>query len=371
MIVVFPVGPLPAAVSHVAHTLPPKPLVPVLAGIFIDATRDGATLRTFDHHASSWATVPDADVAEPGSVLVSGRTLAEMVRRFPNQPVQMSADEHGAHVQIRCGTMRARLLGMPVEEYPAPPPQPDPVGTVEADDLARIVASAAAAASDNDATPSICNVRITVDGQGRLCFTSTDRYRMFRGSVPWKRVKGFEGELCVPASRLHQLVKGMVGEVAIGVSDASVGLDTGRAAVTIPRHDAEYPKVDALFPGSETVKTWAVVDREALIDAVLRVGVLAEKGRPCRVAFSDGQVTLSTQESQDNTGMDSLPCEIEGPDMVGNFNPQFLLTCLGSFRESRVCFGFTKALAPVLIEGASGDDGDPVQCLLMPVRLVE
>ena len=69
----------------------------------------------------------EADVEEEGTVLVSGRLLADISRALPNRPVEISTD--GVRVTVVCGSSRFTLHTMPVEEYPALPAMPDASGT--------------------------------------------------------------------------------------------------------------------------------------------------------------------------------------------------------------------------------------------------
>src|SRR5690606_3346193 len=75
-----------------------------------------------------------AAVAEPGTVLVSGRLLAECSRALPGKPVDVVLD--GTRVNVTCGSSRFTLLTMPVEDYPALPEMPAHAGSVDADAFA-------------------------------------------------------------------------------------------------------------------------------------------------------------------------------------------------------------------------------------------
>ena len=77
---------LAEAVSWVARGLPARPPVPVLSGILLVADAEGTvTLSAFDYEVSAKITIA-ADVAEPGTVLVLGRLLADISRNLPARP---------------------------------------------------------------------------------------------------------------------------------------------------------------------------------------------------------------------------------------------------------------------------------------------
>ncbi len=122
------------AVAWAARSLPTRPPLPVLAGLLIDAEDGGLTLSSFDYEVSARVEVP-ADVSEPGSILVSGRLLADITRSLPDRPVEMATEESERKAQLVCGTSKFSLQTLPREDYPSLPTMPDAAGTLPGDRL--------------------------------------------------------------------------------------------------------------------------------------------------------------------------------------------------------------------------------------------
>src|SRR6201982_369822 len=101
------------AVAWTARALPARPTAPVLAGMRLHAGAD-LTLSTFDYEVSAQATVP-VITDEEGTILVSGRLLAEIVRSLPARPVQLVTD--GPRATLKCGTATFTLLLTPAQHY--------------------------------------------------------------------------------------------------------------------------------------------------------------------------------------------------------------------------------------------------------------
>jgi DNA polymerase-3 subunit beta len=126
------------AVAWVARGLPNRPPVPVLSGVLIEADRAGTiTLSAFDYEVSAKVTVA-ADVDEGGTVLVTGRLLAEISRALPSRPVDVTTE--GNKVTVTCGTSRFSLLMMQADDYPTLPASPQPSGTIAGDVFTQAVA---------------------------------------------------------------------------------------------------------------------------------------------------------------------------------------------------------------------------------------
>ncbi|MFB7075509.1 DNA polymerase III subunit beta, partial [Streptomyces sp. NPDC056290] len=109
---------LAEAVAWAARSLPARPPAPVLAGLLLKAENGQLSLSSFDYEVSARVSV-EAEVEEEGTVLVSGRLLADISRALPNRPVEISTD--GVRATVVCGSSRFTLHTLPVEEYPALP----------------------------------------------------------------------------------------------------------------------------------------------------------------------------------------------------------------------------------------------------------
>src|SRR3712207_7894601 len=118
------------AVAWTARSLPPRPSVPVLAGILLEVDGSQLSVSGFDYEVSARAEV-DVQASESGRTLVPGRLLAEITRALPPHPVDIRAE--GPRLAITCGNARFSLPTLPVEDYPSLPSMPSAAGVVDSD----------------------------------------------------------------------------------------------------------------------------------------------------------------------------------------------------------------------------------------------
>ena len=78
------------AVAWVARTLPTRPTVPVLAGVLLTGSDDGLTISGFDYEVSAEVRLA-AEIASPGTALVSGRLLSDITKALPNTPNRLQS----------------------------------------------------------------------------------------------------------------------------------------------------------------------------------------------------------------------------------------------------------------------------------------
>jgi len=361
------------AVTWTARSLPTRPPVPVLAGVRIEADTTGTVqLSSFDYEVSARAQLP-ADVSEPGTVLVSGRLLAEICRALPAKPVDVVLD--GTKVQVTCGASRFTLLTMPVEDYPNLPTMPELTGTVDGDELTHAVAQVSVAASRDDTLPLLTGVRVEIEGE-KVTLLATDRYRLALREMTWKPANpGIEAVALVRARTLSDAAKslGGAGSVSVALSTGGgvdlIGFEAAGRQTTSLLVDGDYPPVRRLFPDETPIH--AIVNTQSLTDAAKRVALVAERNTPIRLTFSEGQVVLDAGQGDDAQASEALEAVLVGDDISVAFNPHFLADGLGALDTTFVRLSFTHPNKPVEFTGQEsleGDDLKDYRYLLVPIR---
>ncbi|PFG34738.1 DNA polymerase III subunit beta [Sanguibacter antarcticus] len=364
---------LAEAVTWTARTLPTRPPAPVLAGVKIEASADGVLgLSSFDYEVSARSEIP-AEVTEPGTVLVSGRLLAEISRSLPGKPVDFSVE--GSKVTVVCGASRFTLLTMPVEDYPTLPTMPDIAGTVAGDELTHAVAQVTVAASRDDTLPLLTGVRVEIEGE-RITLLATDRYRLALREMTWKPASpDFSTVALVRARTLSDAAKSLGGSGSVNVALSTgagvdlVGFEAGGRHTTSLLIDGDYPHVRRLFPDETPIH--AVVSTQGLINASKRVALVAERNTSIRLSFTEGQVVLDAGQGDDAQASEALEAVLVGEDISVAFNPQFLLDGLGALGTDFTRLSFTHPNKPVEFTGQStleGEDSSHYRYLLVPIR---
>jgi DNA polymerase-3 subunit beta len=366
---------LAEAVTWAARGLPTRPPVPVLAGVLVEADPEGTlTLSAFDYEVSARVTVA-ADVSDGGTVLVSGRLLADISRNLPNKPVDVVTE--GSKVAVTCGSSRFSLLTMPVEDYPALPQMPQASGTVAGDVFTSAVSQVTVAAGRDDTLPILTGVRVEIDGS-RITMLATDRYRLAMRTLDWSPEGADASAVAlVPARTLGDTARALGASASVdlalgrtGTGDGLVGFAAGSRRTTSRLLDGEYPKVTAIFPTTTDVQ--AIIETATLVEAVKRVALVAERNTPVRLRFTDGQVTIEAGQGEDAQASESIEAQLTGGDIEIAFNPQYLLDGLGALHQPWARLAFTQPTKPALLTGQAEPEAeadDSFQYVLMPVRL--
>jgi DNA polymerase III subunit beta len=382
------------AAAWVARSLPPRPPVPVLGGVLLEAVSgpsgDRLTVSGFDYETSARVEL-DATIGDLGRVLVSGRLLADITRALPSKPVDVVVD--GARAAISCGNSRFSLPTMPVEDYPQLPAMPQVAGVVPGDVLAQAVAQVAVAAGRDDTLPMLTGIRLEIDGP-RLTLAATDRFRLAVRELEWApEDAALSTAVLIPARTLADVAKSLAGagpvELALSAGDGMLGITGAGRRATTRLLDAEFPRFRQLIPAEHT--SAAVLDAAPLVEAIKRVQLVTDRVAQVRMEFGDEGLRLAAGGDEVGSAEEELPCELDGSPLTIAFNPGYLLDALGALHTPRARLTFTTPNRPALMRpapapaaeaesdtadepgdgGAPGADaGNPGYLhLLMPVRL--
>ncbi|KZE93808.1 DNA polymerase III subunit beta [Agromyces sp. NDB4Y10] len=371
------------AVSFAVKLLPQRTTLPILSGVLIQANDDGLVLSSFDYEVSSRTEIK-ADVEEPGTVLVSGRLLAEIAGRLPNAPVKVSTEE--SRISVTCGSASFTLLSMPVEEYPSIPEIGEQTGLVPAEEFASAVSQVAVAASRDDVTPVITGVQLEVR-DNNVSLVATDRYRVAIREIEWDG-GGVAGEgvdaltALVPARTLQEVGKtfGHSGNLSIAITSRDdrelIAFSADRKTVTSLLIKGNFPPVRRLFP--ETVDNYAVMNTAELIEATRRVALVLEREAALRYTFTADGLTLEAIGSEQAQASESIDAILTGDETVVSLKPQFLLDGLQAVPSEFVRISFTKTEnpnkpGPVLITSQTSREqagADSYRYLLQPNLLL-
>ena len=355
------------AVAWAARTLPSKPTYPVLSGVLLVAGEDRVQLSSTDQAVSSQVGF-DAEIAEPGEVVVSGKLLADIAKALPAQPVSIVLEGSRLVADLRAGVLHpADPAGDGVPRTARPPADPgQDLGLAFADAVAQV----AFAASRDDTLPVLTGIRLEL-GPERIAMAATDRYRLALREVPWQPARAsVEANVLVRAKTLSDLARPLASAATVDLSLddglSTLGLTGGSRRSTSPLLDGDFPDYRKLLPAeSLSVATLATGE---LIEAVKRVKLVVDRpSAPILFEFTDGEVLLRAGAGEDAQASESLEAGLSGESIKIAFNPDYLLEGLSALGSPTARVAMTQPNRPAVV---SGDDEElAYRYLLMPVRL--
>jgi DNA polymerase-3 subunit beta len=360
---------LSQAVIFVTKLLAAKPATAALSGVRIDADAAGVTFASYDHDVSTRTTIA-VDVAEPGSVLVSGRLLSEIVTRLPGDSVTVAVQD--SKLVVTSGSSKFQLSLMAINEYPNLPEIPPTIGSFDGEIFAEAIAQVGVAALRDDGLPAMMNISVEITGDS-VSFTATDRYRIASRDIAWK-ANGVSDviQILVPARVLMEAGKMFQTSDKVELSLLSGGereilaLSVGTRVVTSSLAKGQFPRVRALLDDKGAGEGYSIVLASDLIDATRRVSLVVERESVLKYTFSSEGIMLETQTGESASASETVDSHLVGEEVVVWLKPKLVIDGITGAHSQFIRLGFTSSsevgkAGPVLFTAHSSKDSTDVQ----------
>ena len=110
---------LQEGISIVTKAITGKTTMPILEGIYLNATKSGLTLIGSDMDVSIETKV-EAEVIQEGSIVIDAKIFSEIIRKLPNADITIEMTDNDL-IQISCEKSVFNLVFMSSTEYPELP----------------------------------------------------------------------------------------------------------------------------------------------------------------------------------------------------------------------------------------------------------
>ncbi len=338
-----------------------RPAQPILQGILCETV--GSKLRvTGTDLEMTIRTMADVDVQEEGRVVVPGRLATEAIRKLPSGSVTLEASD--AEVVITGRGPKFSLRELPAVDYPdLGDPSFEGSLDIDGDALGNAINQVTVAASTDGARPILTGVLFEPSPEG-VRLVATDSYRL-----ALREVEGFslkEAGL-VPARGLRELARSIgAKKMQVSVGTREIVFGSARGTLTLRLIEGNFPNYASLLPQSYPNRL--VVNKENLLDALGRAGLVAEDHIPVRITMRDGGAEMTVTRQDVGGEVEHLPGEFEGSseEVIIAFNPKYLSEGVSAIMGDEVEIRVSDGLKPAVLGGV----GDPsFLYLLMPVRI--
>ncbi len=336
--------------------------LPVLSGLRLSLA--GNTLRLTGSDLDLTITTEiEVSGGTDGVAVLPAKMAVDIVRSLEGGAIDVEAD--GDEARISGGRSNFRLHAIPADEFPN---LVDPVGeqvTLTAADLAEGLKQVVRAASTDESRPILTGVLLAAEGQG-LRMVSTDSYRLAVRDLPGTAALKEDQTVLVPSRALNELARALHDDedvtLILGERDAS--FQVGVLHLTTRLIEGEFPNYRGLIPSAQPNRL--NVDRQALLDAVRRVRLMARENSPVRLTMTTDQLELRAVTLDVGEASEQLDASYQGDELTVAFNPEYLVDGLEVTPGDEVSLETVDSLKPALLRPLDSED---FLYLLMPVRV--
>jgi DNA polymerase III subunit beta len=356
-----------AQLQTVTRAASTRSAVQALSGVQVVATSGSIELRATDMELG--LRVPLAgEIVREGSVVLPARLLVDVVRALPGDSVSIELRPAEQDVELMAGSATFHIRTLRLEDFPPlPETEADSRVEVPAGAFVETILKVARSASRDETRPVLTGILVSASGT-ELRMVATDSYRLSVKETTLEQPLEGSIEANVPARALQELSRiaqqADEEQLTVSVRTNQVVFEVGGVVLSSRLIDGQFPNYRQLLP--DTYDHELQLSGGEVTDVVRRISLLALKNAPLRLAFREGELTVSARTPDVGEASETLPVPFQGEPLEIGFNPDFLRDGLESVDSGDVVLKLISPLRPGLIQAA---DGSGFLYLLMPIRL--
>lgn len=352
------------ALMNVSRAVSTKSTIPALEGILIQAYDGELVLSGYDLEIAVITEI-EATVEQKGEVVVSARLLSDIVRRLPEEIVEISTDERMTTF-IKSGNADYQIVGISSLEYPELPNfDSEDELTINSGLLRDMIRQTIYAVSEVKDTP-IYTGSLYEMTENQLRIVAVDGYRMAirTEQVNCKKVPPF----IVPAKTQSEILRLITDE------EKEVKLNIGKRHISymIDNYTVVSRLIEGIFLNyvntiPAEINTELVIKTRRLLDAVERMALITNDKikTPLRWRLANDGMTLLCSTNI-GRAKDFIDVEYTGKDVSIAFNHRFLIDALKNADSDEVKLCIKGPLDPMIITPVKGES---FMFMVVPMRV--
>ena len=355
---------LAEAVNSVQRAVASKSALPALEGILLRASASSLFLAGYDMELGITTTI-EAQVDEPGEIVLTAKLFSEILRRLPAEEVLIESNDKNNTI-IRCGNSEFTIMGFSSVDYPELPSINNGAAmTMQQNMLKSMIRQTLFAVAQTDTRPVHTGVQFDIKDQ-TLRLVAVDGSRLAMRSEPIKSNEDLQ--FVVPGKTLNEVLKLLGDEeepLYVTVGARHIIMVIGGYSVFSRLLDGEFLPYRKAIPINATTKIR--INTRSLIDAVDRASLVINDRlkSPLICRFKDDRISLSCITALGSAN-DTVDAKIDGRQEEMGFNSRFLLDALRNTESDEIVIELSGTQSPMKILPA---DGESFLFLVLPVRL--
>ena len=368
------------AIQTVQSSVPSKSTLPILANFLLEVGKGTKELGTRVHLAATDLEIAirctvKAEILKEGKITVPAKKFGDLVREMPEEKEIEVSTSDGKRIELKCGKVRASLVSLSPEDFPAIPEFPQGK-SFELDKASfREMIKKTSFAVSMDETRYVLNGIFFGASAGELKMVATDGRRLAYISRNGAE-KALNSSVIIPTKAVGELLRlitleGNEGEDKIKIAPFENQISfrwtqDGEEITLVSRViDGTFPNYEQVIPKTKEIEL--KVKTSEILSAVKRAALFAQdRGGSVRLSLSKKTLKVSANAHGIGEEEEDLEVDYSGPNFEIAFNPAFLLDTLKNNDAPEIQFEFSTPLNPGLVKPSNSDR---YLCVIMPMRL--
>lgn len=353
------------SISIVQKAVTGKSTMPILQGILINVT-DGELILSASDKDLSIETKLQADVKEKGSIVVDAKLFGEIIRRLPNDTIQVNTTSDNT-IEILCQKSKFNIIHMNADEFPEIPKiTENMLFKIPQNVLKNMIKGTIFATAQDETRPILTGVLFEVKDR-KINLVAIDGYRLALISEFMDDDNTINA--VIPGRTLSEVSKILEDNdknVNITFTPNHILFTVGETKIISRLLEGEFIKYNSIIP--EEFKLKISAKRNDLLNCIERASLLAKEGNTNLIKLQiEDDTMIITSNSQLGMVREEVNIIMQGQPLQIAFNSKYLLDALKIMEEEEISMEFTSSVSPCVIKNKVNDN-----CiyLVLPVRLL-
>jgi DNA polymerase III subunit beta len=338
--------------------------LPVLQCALLEAKENTLVVKATNLELSIEIEIP-CRTDEVGLVAIPATTLLQSIQYSTEADLSLRVED--GVLLIESNKTNTSIKSIPHEEFPVINRLHGVSIKVNRALFALGIKTTAFAASVSSIKPELGSVFIQQKKEHSLTFVSTDSFRLMEKTVPQKGVILDQGILvpqknAVELSRLCDLLQ-HDPELIISPNQCALSFVEEGVYITSRLVSGSFPDYEQIIP-KEYVSHVTVLKND-LLKALKKTSIFLNKYQQVTLSILEGNLTLSSQNSEVGHVTDSVRAVVEGEELTLNFNQQYITDPLSHITDESIILHFAGIGRPVVITGVADKT---LRYLVMPMN---
>lgn len=337
----------------------------ILEGVLIETDMEELTLTCSDERITIVTRI-EANITKPGRGVVPGKLFSEIVRRLPDETVDVRMDNHFVFT-IRSASSRTNISGQDADLFPRLPRMDDEREVALPQNMLRdMIQKTEFAIAQDDMREVLTGCLLEISG-GDVTMVALDGYRLALRRAKCSDI----------LEKVSAIIPGRaVGDIGKLLSDGEeafahlsfdgnklhIGLENTEIYVILI--EGEYVQYRQILPKS--FATRVELELDPFRRCIDRAALIAREGSNNLIMLKIGGGSMVIEaHSQIGDVREELPVRQEGADLNIAFNVKYLTDVVRFIDADSIELNLNNAVSPCIVTPLG--DGDYVH-LILPVR---
>ena len=359
---------LAKALNTVSKAVSNRTTIPILKGIMIKATEEGSLIMTASDLEISIKKEIEADVQEPGAVVVMAKLFGDIIRKLPNEDIFISNEEEGK-VLIKTSYSEFNVVAFATDEFPEIGNKEEGSESVviDRDILREMIRKTSFAASVDESKGVLTGILTEIDEES-IKMVSLDGFRL---ALVKEYMKSLASYKFIIAAKVMNEISKIISEeddesdIVIYLGEKREVINIGKNEIIIRRMEGDFIKYNDILPADNT--THITVSREMLLESIERASLLSREGKNnlIKIIIKNDLMTITSRSEEGNV-KEEIIVEKTGNDLEIGFNSKFVIDVLKVIDDEQVSLNFKTGVSPCVVKPVEGDN---YEYLILPVRI--